>query len=68
MSAIEMNHVHPFEAVSGRSQRILAVLRLWRRRARERNELARMNERDIKDLGLSEADWRFEIAKAPWQA
>lgn len=47
---------------------IFATLVLWRERARQRAELARLDHRARKDIGLSEADvWR-EVRKAPWEA
>lgn len=44
-----------------------ATWALWRRRARERAELARMDERERKDLGITAADVSMEIAKPVWR-
>ena len=45
-----------------------ATLRLWRRRSRERLELARLSERDLRDMHVSSADvWR-EIRQPFWRA
>jgi uncharacterized protein YjiS (DUF1127 family) len=49
-------------------QGIFATLTLWRERARQRAELARLDRRALKDIGMSEADvWR-EVRKAPWES
>ena len=45
-----------------------AKLLVWRERARERAELARMNSFARQDIGVTEADvWR-EVRKAPWES
>ena len=43
------------------------TLATWRQRALDRRELARLDRRSIRDLGLSEGDVQFEINKAFWQ-
>jgi uncharacterized protein YjiS (DUF1127 family) len=48
--------------------RLGAVLRLWRRRARERNQLARLSERDLSDIGLSRGTVYAELQKPFWRA
>ncbi len=40
----------------------------WRRRARERSELAAMNAHDLQDIGISRAQAEFEIRKPFWRA
>jgi uncharacterized protein YjiS (DUF1127 family) len=47
---------------------ILATLRLWRQRVREREQLARLCTRDLRDLGLSRTDIMDEIRKPFWRA
>ena len=50
---------------------ILAAFRLvreWRRRARSRAELAALDDRMLRDIGLTRADVWFEIAKPFWRA
>jgi uncharacterized protein YjiS (DUF1127 family) len=49
------------------SRSLLDTLRLWRRRARERAELARFSERELHDIGLSTADALQEISKPVWR-
>jgi uncharacterized protein YjiS (DUF1127 family) len=46
---------------------ITAMLREWRRRARSRAELAMLDERMLRDIGVSRADiWR-EVNKPFWR-
>jgi len=48
-------------------RRTLATLREWRRRSRDRAELARFDERMLRDIGVARADvWR-EINKPFWR-
>lgn len=52
---------------AGLAQRWLGALSDWRRRAGQRQALARMQAWDMRDLGLGQADvWR-ETRKWPWQ-
>lgn len=48
--------------------RLQATLSLWRRRSRERRELARLSTRDLKDFGLTPGAARFEANKPFWRA
>ncbi|MEQ9640172.1 MAG: DUF1127 domain-containing protein [Alphaproteobacteria bacterium] len=48
--------------------RAVARLRLWQRRLRERDELARLSARDLQDIGLSTSQAEFEAAKPFWRA
>ena len=45
----------------------LGTLRLWRRRRRERDQLARLDERMLADIGLSRGDAEFLINKPFWR-
>jgi uncharacterized protein YjiS (DUF1127 family) len=47
--------------------RLAAVLRVWRQRARERDQLARLSERDLHDLGLSRGTVYAELRKPFWR-
>jgi uncharacterized protein YjiS (DUF1127 family) len=47
---------------------LVDTLRLWRRRARERAELARFGRRELQDIGLSPSDAWQEIRKPFWRA
>ena len=39
----------------------------WLGRLRERAELARFAERDLRDIGLTQADADYELAKPFWR-
>jgi uncharacterized protein YjiS (DUF1127 family) len=47
--------------------RIFATLRKWRRRSRERAELARLDERMLRDIGVTRGDVWDEINKPFWR-
>ena len=47
--------------------RVLAMLREWRRRARERRELARLDDYILHDIGLSRSQAQFESGKPFWR-
>jgi uncharacterized protein YjiS (DUF1127 family) len=44
-----------------------AVLREWRRRRNGRLELARLDERMLRDIGLTHADAEYEMNKPFWR-
>jgi uncharacterized protein YjiS (DUF1127 family) len=44
-----------------------ATLREWRRRTRERRQLAELDDRMLKDIGLTRADAEFLINKPFWR-
>lgn len=52
--------------------RLLSQLRetvtIWRRRARERRELAAWSDRDMSDAGVSTCDAAHEMGKPFWRA
>ena len=41
--------------------------RLWRERVRERAELMRWQDRDLRDAGLTRSQVQFELAKPLWR-
>jgi uncharacterized protein YjiS (DUF1127 family) len=43
------------------------TLKLWRRRAHERDQLARMDERSLHDIGLSRSAIYAELQKPFWR-
>ncbi len=43
------------------------IFATWRRRATERRELANLDARTIRDLGLSSGEIRFEASKPFWR-
>jgi len=44
------------------------ILARWRRRVRERRELASLDSRTIRDLGLSTSEIQFEASKPFWRS
>jgi uncharacterized protein YjiS (DUF1127 family) len=54
-------------ALSDLRDRVIAILREWRRRSRDRNQLASFDDRMLRDIGMTRADvWR-EINKPFWR-
>ena len=43
------------------------ILDSWRRRSRERRELAQLDHRTLRDLGLTEGQAQFEANKPFWR-
>jgi uncharacterized protein YjiS (DUF1127 family) len=60
-------HFHSPRALLGIFESVSDTIRLWRRRARERAELGRWADRDMRDAGISRADVQFELAKPFWR-
>jgi len=54
-------------AGSGIVGRVLATFREWRRRAHDRAELAKLDHRMLRDIGLTEADAEFLSSKPFWR-
>lgn len=48
--------------------RLLATLRVWRRRAAGRRALAGMSPRLLADIGVSRVEARIEASKPFWRA
>jgi len=48
--------------------RVIALLVCWRARAEERRRLAALDERELRDIGLTRVDALRECAKPFWQA
>ncbi len=49
------------------ARRILFTLNLWRERVRGRNELARLDQRALADIGLNPTDRDFLVNKPFWR-
>ncbi|TAJ84350.1 MAG: DUF1127 domain-containing protein [Reyranella sp.] len=43
------------------------MLSTWRRRAKERRELANLDARTARDLGISPTEIQFEVNKPFWR-
>jgi uncharacterized protein YjiS (DUF1127 family) len=57
----------PVPRLAAVGQIILAKLRLYRSRLRERACLAQMNERDLRDIGMSRMDQIMLVEKPFWR-
>jgi uncharacterized protein YjiS (DUF1127 family) len=55
------------QALSDAGNHVLATLGEWRRRNREREELAALDDRMLKDIGLTRADAEFLSNKPFWR-
>lgn len=47
---------------------VLAELREWRRRLRDRRDLAAMSDRSLRDISLTRYDAEWEARKPFWRA
>ena len=54
-------------ALSDAGRHVVATLREWHRRSRERAELAALDDRTLKDIGLTRADAEFLADKPFWR-
>ena len=48
--------------------RLAALLRVYQERALQRRELRMLDERSLKDIGLSRAEVAYECSKPFWRA
>jgi uncharacterized protein YjiS (DUF1127 family) len=51
----------------GAAARVISTFREWRRRARDRAQLAGLDDRMLRDIGLTRADAEFLINKPFWR-
>lgn len=66
---ISVQHTAPKANLFARHWPVVrAKIALWRQRALERQALARMSERDLRDIGLSHSQAEFEVSKPFWSA
>ena len=56
------------QAAAAPSDRVMAMLRQWRRRAQARRELAGFDDYLLRDIGLSRSQAQFESGKPFWRA
>ena len=54
-------------ALAGIAGRVLATFREWRRRAHDRAQLAKLDDRMLRDIGLTQADAEFLSSKPFWR-
>jgi uncharacterized protein YjiS (DUF1127 family) len=55
------------QALSDAGNHLVTTVRGWRRRARERGQLAALDDRMLRDIGLSRTDAEFLINKPFWR-
>jgi uncharacterized protein YjiS (DUF1127 family) len=55
-------------ALAARARRFRALLALWRARTRERRMLAALDERLLRDIGVTRLDAAYECDKPFWRA
>jgi uncharacterized protein YjiS (DUF1127 family) len=60
-------HQTALDALSEAGDWAFATLREWRRRIRGRQELARLDDRMLKDIGLTHAEREFLANKPFWR-
>ena len=58
--------VKPAAAPRGLVRRVVETIVTWRARARDRRELAALNHRALRDMGLDSADVQAEVTKPFW--
>ncbi|MGA7867862.1 MAG: DUF1127 domain-containing protein [Stellaceae bacterium] len=58
---------HALHALSDAGNHFLTTLRDWSRRSRDRAELAELDDRMLKDIGLTRADAEFLSNKPFWR-
>jgi uncharacterized protein YjiS (DUF1127 family) len=63
----EIPHRRQRRAAGNLAGRVLATFREWRRRARDRAELASLDNRMLRDIGLTRADAEFLSNKSFWR-
>ncbi|MBS0526196.1 MAG: DUF1127 domain-containing protein [Proteobacteria bacterium] len=66
MAALSL-HYSSKAPLAGTVSAFANVLQLWRRRSRDRRELAKLDTRSLRELGLTESAARFEINKPFWR-
>jgi uncharacterized protein YjiS (DUF1127 family) len=54
-------------AATGIVERVFATFREWRRRAHDRAQLAKLDHRMLRDIGLTDADAEFLSSKPFWR-
>ena len=60
--------VQPHRRAAPPANGLLALLRVWRTRQRQRHQLARLDDRMLRDIGLDRARALHEAEKPFWVA
>jgi uncharacterized protein YjiS (DUF1127 family) len=66
-SLLPASRPFPTRLIGGLAQGTLAAVRVWRARLRQRRELLMLNNIELCDLSLSEADVNREARKSFWE-
>ncbi len=64
---VATRHRTALDDLSDAAQSVVATLRAWRQRLRERDQLARLNDRMLSDIGLTRADAEYLASKPFWR-
>jgi len=62
-----VRHHEARRVLSRAGNRVLATLREWRRRVHDRSQLAELDERMLKDIGITRSDAEFLMNKPFWR-
>jgi uncharacterized protein YjiS (DUF1127 family) len=62
-----VRHQNSLGVLTAAAEWVVATLREWRRRMHDRADLARLDDRMLKDIGLSRTDAEFLINKPFWR-
>jgi uncharacterized protein YjiS (DUF1127 family) len=62
-----VRHHEARQALSRAGNRVLATFREWRRRVHDRNQLGELDERMLKDIGITRSDAEFLMNKPFWR-
>jgi uncharacterized protein YjiS (DUF1127 family) len=65
---LHLSQVHVRAGLLGTLHSLQESFSHWQRRARERSELAQLDDLTKRDLGLSDSDISREASKYSWQA
>jgi uncharacterized protein YjiS (DUF1127 family) len=60
-------HRTALDDLSDAAQSFMNTLRVWRRRIRERDQIARLDDRMLSDIGMSRAEAEFLSSKPFWR-
>ena len=66
-SQAAVRHRTALDDLSDAAQSVIETLRVWRRRMRERDQLARLDDRMLSDIGMSRAEAEFLASKPFWR-
>jgi uncharacterized protein YjiS (DUF1127 family) len=61
------SHAPSLAPVAGAFGAFTKVIGTWRQRSRERRELAQLDPRSLRDLGLNATNIHFEVNKPFWR-